>query len=138
MQTRTYSQLYSLITSLAGVSSFTSAEQTDILNFVNRRFYEAYSQSEIWPRYIVANEERTIIPTNTIQYTESGKNDIEEFIRIFRSQPFINNSSIEYEFWVDASGAHILNLVSTTDSSAFVTYKKSFPPPIVTGKQIFE
>ena len=50
--------------------------------------------------------------------------DIGEFIRIFREQPFLNQSSAEYEFNVQSDGAHVFNIISTDDSQVFVTYKK--------------
>lgn len=55
---RTYSDLLALIQSLAGVDSFTTAEQAKILSIVNRRAYQAYLASDTWPRYIVAAEAR--------------------------------------------------------------------------------
>lgn len=52
MTNRTYSDLHDLVESLAGVDSFTSAEQTKILALANRRLYQAYAASEVWPRYL--------------------------------------------------------------------------------------
>ena len=52
------------------------------------------------------------------------KENIGEFIRIHRKKPFVNNSSIEYDFSVDIEGANILNIANTEDNTAFVTYKK--------------
>ena len=134
MQTRTYGDLFKLIQSLAGVGSFASSEQGDIANFINRRFFEAYQTSLMWPRYVVIGEERDIStsPAQTIPYSESGKSTIAEFIRIHRSQPFLRNSALEFDFYVDSSGAHILNLTTADASSAFVTYKKEFVPFSVT------
>jgi hypothetical protein len=60
MQERTYSDLLTLIRSLAGVGGFTTEEQTSILSFVNRRASEAYNMSQSWPRYLVVGEERAI------------------------------------------------------------------------------
>jgi hypothetical protein len=124
MQVRTYSDLEDLIKSLAGVFSFTDEEKNQILNFVNRRAFEAYNISPIWPRYLVISEERTISSGNLIPYTQSSKNDIAEFIRIHRKQAFLNNSALEYDFFVDSNGGNILNIVSSEATSAFVTYKK--------------
>ena len=126
MQERTYSDLLTLIRSLAGVGSFTTEEQTSILSFVNRRASEAYNMSQSWPRYLVVGEERTISssPASTIPYAEAGKNTIYEWIRIHRTQPFLRNSALEFNFYVDSNGAHILNLTTADASSAFVTYKK--------------
>ena len=126
MQDRTFSDLLLLVRSLSGVGNFTTEEQASILSFANRRANEAYSMSQSWPRYIVIGEERTISssPAATIPYAESGKNDIFEFIRIHRDQPFLRNSSIEFDFYVDGSGAHVINLTTADATSAFVTYKK--------------
>ena len=128
MQVETYPNLKALIQGLAGVSSFTSEEDPKILSFVNRRAAEAYNLSPSWARYLVVSEERTITTANTIPYTQATKNDIGEFIRINRKQAFLNNSSLEYDFYVDSNGANILNIINTEDTSAFVTYKKELAP----------
>ena len=126
MQERTYSDLLTLIRSLSGAGSFTTEEQTSILSFVNRRASEAYNMSQSWPRYLVVGEERAIVssPAATIPYAEAGKNTIYEWIRIHRTQPFLRNSALEFDFYVDSNGAHILNLTTADATSAFVTYKK--------------
>jgi hypothetical protein len=126
MQERTYSDLLTLIRSLSGAGSFTAEEQTSILSFVNRRASEAYNMSQSWPRYLVVGEERAIdsSPASTIPYAEAGKNTIYEWIRIHRTQPFLRQSALEFDFYVDSNGAHILNLTTADATSAFVTYKK--------------
>jgi hypothetical protein len=126
MQDRTYSDLLTLIRSLAGAGGFTAEEQTSILSFVNRRASEAYNMSQSWPRYLVVGEERAIdsSPASTIPYAEAGKNTIYEWIRIHRTQPFLRKSALEFNFYVDSNGAHILNLTTADATSAFVTYKK--------------
>jgi len=53
-----YSNLLALIQSLAGVDSFTTAEQTKILAMCNRRLYQAYNASPMWPRYLKASQAR--------------------------------------------------------------------------------
>lgn len=53
MQNKTYSELFELISGLAGVSDFSASEETFILGFVNRRLYQAYRSSSAWPRYII-------------------------------------------------------------------------------------
>jgi hypothetical protein len=126
MQERTYSDLLTLIRSLSGAGGFTAEEQTSILSFVNRRASEAYNMSQSWPRYLVVGEERAIdsSPASTIPYAEAGKNTIYEWIRIHRTQPFLRQSALEFDFYVDSNGAHILNLTTADATSAFVTYKK--------------
>jgi thiol:disulfide interchange protein len=128
MQTRTYGDLFKLIQSLAGVGSFAASEQDDVANLINRRYFEAYQTSQMWPRYLVAGEERTIETGQIVPYAETSKNTIGEFIRIHRQQPFLNNSTLEFDFYVDSSGAHILNISTADASSAYITYKKQFTP----------
>ena len=89
-----------------------------------KSYTELKALSPSWARYLVVSEERTITTANTIPYTQATKNDIGEFIRIHRKQAFLNDSSLEYDFYVDSNGANILNIVNTEDTSAFVTYKK--------------
>ena len=57
---------------------------------------------------------------------------IGEFVRIHNTQPLLNRSAREYEFYVSFAGAHILNVESTTDNTAWVTYKSEFTPFDVT------
>lgn len=57
---------------------------------------------------------------------------IGEFLRIHRKQALANDSSLEYDFYVDEIGAHILNVGNTSDEFAHVTYKKKFEPFNVT------
>ena len=236
MQTRTYGDLFSLISNMIGAVELAADEQTQVKNFINRRFQEAFDTSPVWPRYVVSSEERQIIAltlsgatsststsvnqnykllgsnttggtnvyqgvtTNTviiyntgsawrvdtsasaaeqadgtytvsagtqqfieadtnkkdnvedvetwtprsgsdvlsvvakqlIPYAETNKNTIGDFNRIHRKKAFLNNSAIEYDFFADADGANILNIISTTDNTAFVTYKKQFTPLSVT------
>lgn len=71
---------------------------------------------------------------NTVLYDESYEEDsssdsasqkqtIQDFIRIHRKKAFLNNSATEYDFYVDADGANVLNSTAT-DGEVFVTYKK--------------
>jgi len=73
---------------------------------------------------------------NFVPYTQTGRTAIGSFNRIFRKQAFLNNSAHEYEFFVDFTGANILNVVSTTDNAAFITYKQQFTPFNVTGTAV--
>jgi len=260
MQTRTYGDLFKITSALIGTGGqLDVTEQDQLSHFINRRFQQAFDESPVWPRYVVAGEPRriaslaiegaggtsaadvngiyyllgsvtgtgvesgsdlyyksdsyesqslingTIIyrnatpawvvsrsatvtknadgtftvsstgtaalteldldkkanPANVevwslgtnistapapifkvqfIPYTEPrtnsedvGKNNIGDFNKIHKTQPFLNNSALEYEFFVDEDGAHILNLKSTDTRNAFVTYKKEFTPFTVTS-----
>ena len=260
MQTRTYKDLFRLITSMIGTGGELAAsgtEDTQVADFINRRFQQAFDTSPVWPRYFVSSEERTLVlyelsggsatstavngkyrffginsgsfesgggsatadtniyqntdstttfiyknssnawvvatsisPTDTrssdgkislnssgtVQFTEadttkndavedvttwtprvgsnllsvvkkyivpyaegailtsdSAKTTIGDFNRIHRKRAFLNDSAIEYEFFVDFDGANILNISNTSDTSAFVSYKKQFTPFTVTS-----
>ena len=74
-----------------------------------------------------------IVDEQLIPYAQTGKNTIGDFNRIHRKRAFLNKSAIEYEFFVDLNGANILNITSTTDNEAFVSYKKQFTPFTVTS-----
>jgi hypothetical protein len=125
---KSYTDLFELVRSLAGVDSFTTSEEDDILRLANRRLYEAYSASQMWTPYIIVGEERTISSDQVVPFAQTNplKDTVSEFQRIHRDQPFLNSGTMEYNFYVDANGAHVMNLGSTTDSSVYVTYKKSF------------
>ena len=127
MQTKTYSDLYNLVVALSGVGSFTTDEKLNILQFVNRRAFEAYRQSASWPRYAVIGEERTIDSNAIVAYQQAGLSNIADFQRIYRTKPFLRNSALEYEFYVDSQGAHVLNIITTNTTSVFVNYQKELP-----------
>lgn len=127
MQTRSYDSLFNLVKALAGVNDFTTEEDSYILNFTNRRFKQAFDAYPFWARYLVAGEARTSDANNLIAFTEAGKTNIGEFLRIHRSQPFNRNSTIEYDFYVTGEGASLLNIQSNSSGSVFVTYKKEVP-----------
>ena len=263
MQTRSYKDLFRLITSMIGTGGElpgSGTEDTQVADFINRRFQQAFDTSPVWPRYFINSEARDIISLNIsglgagsssdfsskvngnyilvgqdsgssgavagtnvyynpaqgtksattinstiiykrsstnrweieegadiaiaadgsisvdvatgstvlfeadtnkkdnpsevvtwtltatlvsgtplvvdeqlIPYAQTGKNTIGDFNRIHRKRAFLNNSSIDYEFFVDLNGANILNITSTTDNEAFVSYKKQFTPFTVTS-----
>jgi hypothetical protein len=60
MQTRTFSDLFKTIQSLAGVTAFANNEVDDIINLIERRFKVAYDSSNMWPRYLVSSEPRPV------------------------------------------------------------------------------
>ena len=74
-----------------------------------------------------------VVDKQLIPYAQTSKDSIGDFNRIHRKQAFRNNSSLEYEFFVDFDGANILNIANTTDNEAFVSYKKQFTPFTVTS-----
>ena len=125
----TFLEVKNAFQSIAGLESLTAADEFFLVNSLNRAVSRAYNESNSWPLYLVVGEERTIESGQVVPYAETGKNTIGEFIRIHRQQPFLNNSSLEFEFYVDSNGAHIMNISTTDASSAYITYKKE----LVTG-----
>jgi len=71
-----------------------------------------------------------------IPYAETSKTSIGEFLKVYRKKAFFNDSSLEYDFFVDFNGANILNVANTTDNAAFVTYKKELPQYTITSIDI--
>ena len=86
----------------------------------------------VWGTANSASGRPTVLQKQAIPYTETNRNNIGDFNRIHRKTPFINNSSVEYDFSMDIDGANILNIPNTEDSSAYVTYKREFTPFTVT------
>jgi len=77
-----------------------------------------------------------VVTQRVIPYSQVSVATLEnvgEFLKVHRKKAFLNNSSMEYEFFVDFDGANILNIANTNDTSAFVTYKKDFTPFTVTS-----
>ena len=112
MQTRTYGDLYKLIQSLAGVKSFAPSEQDDIANFINRRFFTAFSQSNAWPRYLVNSEERTVtsFEMSGLQTAVPGIDTINGYF---------------YYLGDDADGNAIYYPIKTSNGSEFIFYRDS-------------
>ena len=74
-----------------------------------------------------------VVDKQLIPYAQTGKDTIGDFNRIHRKRAFQNNSSMEYDFFVDFNGANILNIANSTDNEAFVSYKKQFTPYTITS-----
>ena len=61
---------------------------------------------------------------------------IGEFIRIHRKKAFLNESALEYDFFVNNDGANILNVSNGEDGVVYVTYKKPFTEFTVSSTDI--
>ena len=77
-----------------------------------------------------------VVDKQLIPYAETGENTIGEFLKVYRKKAFLNDSSLEYDFFVDSNGANVLNIANTTDNAAFVTYKKQLPQYTITSIDI--
>ena len=128
-----------------GVVSYTSDGIYNVSTARTNRYAEGDNNKKSFPYdvelWTVANgadqsphiaQKQSIPYEETLGHSSAAKNNIGEFLKIHRKKAFINNSSIEYDFSVDFDGANILNIVNTTDNTAFVTYKKQFTPYTIT------
>jgi hypothetical protein len=77
-----------------------------------------------------------VVDKQLIPYAQTSKTSIGEFLKVYRKKAFLNDSSLEYDFFVDFDGANILNVANTTDNAAFVTYKKELPQYTITSTDI--
>jgi hypothetical protein len=87
---------------------------------------------------LLSVEVKNIIPyaEKGIMDAEPAKTTIGEFLKVYRKKAFLNDSSLEYDFFVDSSGANVLNVANATDSAAFVTYKKQLPQYTINSTDI--
>jgi hypothetical protein len=63
------------------------------------------------------------LSNSTVPYTETGKNSIDTFLRIFKDRPYRKASVQEYEYYVTSDGAELVS-GDLNPLTAFVTYKK--------------
>ena len=134
MGTTTYTSIYNRVKALCGIPAPDANAQTQITEYINRRAKLAYEATDFWPRWLVVGELRTYTPsTNIIPFTQATKSTIGKFIRIHKNyQPFLLNSSTEYEFYVTSLGAAVMGDGNVTSGSAYVTYKKDWDGPYTT------
>ena len=123
MQDKANKDLFDLVSALAGNSDFTTQEISQLLALANRRFFQAYNTTPYWARYLTVGEERTIA-NSFVPFTQSSKTTIGEFLRIHREEPFLRNSTIDFEFFVESDGAHVINLTASDATSVYVTYRQ--------------
>lgn len=71
------------------------------------------------PQPMKVTEGTAIVPYNCFR-----KPDVQDFIRIHQKRSFLNNSSTEFDFYVDSNGANLLNAGDISDNKIYVTYKK--------------
>ena len=99
----------------AGTSKFTETDTTK---------KDRIEDVVTWQENGNANGPPVILSQIVIPYSVANKGTIGEFLRVYRNKPFVHNSSMEYEFYVDSLGCNVINFRSSTDSSVFVNYKK--------------
>ena len=87
---------------------------------------------ELDTRQVVPYSETEDFSTVNNQSGRAQRKNIGDFNRIHRKEAFLNNSTSEYDFYVDTDGANVLNVQSGTDF-VFVSYKEQFTPFNVTA-----
>jgi len=110
----------------------------------NTVLVQTYSQQKGSPSEIINwTKTATLVSGNPlfvdkqfIPYAQTSKDTVGEFLKVYRKKAFLNDSSLEYDFFVDSKGANVLNIANTTDSAAFVTYKKELPQYTITSTDI--
>lgn len=122
MQTKNYTtDLLPLIKSLCG-AEFAAIELPRIKAMINSRAKRAYRASDFWPRFLVVGEQRNVT-NGYVPWSQNGLSSIDTYIRIHRTQPFVDSSAQDFDFWVDSTGAKLID-GSLNAANAFVTYKK--------------
>lgn len=128
MDYTTHAAIVERVSALSGNGTFDATKTAWLTSLINRRSSLAYEATDFWPRFLVVGESRTIT-SNYIPYTQGVLSAIDTFLRIHKTyQPFYQYSSIEFEYYVDGLGAHIISDTSST-STAYVTYKKAWDGP---------
>jgi hypothetical protein len=122
MQTKDYTtDLLPLIKSLCGVE-FANLELPRIKAMINSRAKRAYRASNFWPRFLVVGEERDVV-NGYVPWTQAGLDSVDTFVIIHRSAPYIADSAQNFDFYVDFTGAKIVD-GDLNSASAYATYKK--------------
>lgn len=127
METESYDNVLTLVKALSGNTTFTTEETALVNAFINRRCYDAYRKSDMWPRYLVLGEARAA-SDSIIPFSQETLSSVDTFLRIYDAEPYVTNSVREYQFVVTADGARVL---TNTDSATtfYVDYKKRFDGP---------
>tara|TARA_R110002126_G_scaffold175003_1_gene323660 strand:+ start:46 stop:660 length:615 start_codon:yes stop_codon:yes gene_type:complete len=132
MDYTTHAAIVGRVSALSGNGTFDATKTIWLTSLINRRSSLAYEATDFWPRFLVVGESRNIT-SNYIPYTQGALSTIDTFLRIHKTyQPFYQYSSIEFEYYVDGLGAHIISDTSST-STAYVTYKKAWDGPYTTA-----
>lgn len=142
MQTKTITELTNLITALAGVPSFTASELANILEYINRRAYQAYVASQSWPRFIISSEPRSVIQGQVVPTEEDsffvygagtdGVNGLFTRNGTANSQPRYSkheSDGITVEFDIEFDGSTDWQILTAANAILYdITDSSSLPP----------
>ncbi len=106
MQTRTYTELFDLVQALCGVV-FATSEENRIKAFINRRAKKAFRSSNYWTRFLLIAKEFTPVD-GVVLYSDPNGELVDTFLRVYKTQPYLAASALEYEFVVTQTGAQLI------------------------------
>jgi hypothetical protein len=155
LQDDTFGDLKNLTFALIGREYASTSSSYDRLKSLwNYAAKKAYKASNYWERFLVIGDERIVTNGNTISRTQSTKDSIDTYLRIYKSDPNKTRGG-EYGFVVNGEGATITGSASNvsgdlyavptsnsfylqpnssgSDTTVFVTYKKLFDPNFGSG-----
>lgn len=116
-------QITALGTGRGGVGTYTiSPTQTTLAS----RSFKSFSVDSYFVATGVGTGNGTVrVSNSTIPYTETGKNSIDTFLRIFKERPYRASSAQECDYYVTAGGAELV-AGDLNPLTAFATYKRQF------------
>lgn len=120
MTNRTYTDLFDLIESLAGVDEFAPTESTKILAMANRRLRQAYDSCDVWPRYMRLDARPA--PDNYVPYSYDASAGIRNSSSVTRSGTTVTFVTAGVDFNV-VVGQRVMvsGLSGTVDPNGFFT-----------------
>jgi hypothetical protein len=120
MTNRTYTDLFDLIESLAGVDEFAPTESTKILAMANRRLRQAYDSCDVWPRYMRLDARPA--PDNYVPYSYDASAGIRNSSSVTRSGTIVTFVTSGTDFNV-VVGQRVMvsGLSGTVDPNGFFT-----------------
>lgn len=155
LQDDTFGDLKNLTFALIGREyASTTASYTRLKSLWNYAAKKAYRASNYWERFLIIGDERKVENSNLVPQDETSKDTIDTFLRIHKNDPNLVRGG-EYKFVTNSDGATITGSASnsstdlyenpntpsfyeqpassSSDTTVFVTYKKSFDPNFGSG-----
>ena len=114
-------QITALGTGRGGVGTYTISPTQATLT---SRTFKSFSVDSYFVATGVGTGNGTVrVADSTIPYTETGKDSIDTFLRIFKDRPYRKAFVQEYEYYVTSDGSELVS-GDLNPLTAFVTYKK--------------
>lgn len=120
MTNRTYTDLFDLIESLAGVDEFAPTESTKILAMANRRLRQAYDSCDVWPRYMRLDARPA--PDGIVPYSYDASAGIRNSSSVTRDGATVTfvTSGVDFNV-VTGQRVMVSGLSGTVDPNGFFT-----------------